>query len=67
MNKNSLPLIVYSRTMKAANDDGSSGPTHSTSTAAMRTPATERSGWDPFEVWRTRIRAAAARDTRRDR
>ncbi|MGH8258249.1 MAG: hypothetical protein ACREUG_01005 [Steroidobacteraceae bacterium] len=68
MKKNPLALTDYSRTMKAANDDGASGASgvmHPPTIASTRT-SSQRSGWDPFEVWHTRIRQRADRDTRLD-
>lgn len=60
MKKNLLALTVY-RTAKAANDDDSSAPPVSPDTTAHYLPFTGRSGWDPFEVWRTRIRVVVTR------
>ncbi len=63
MNNNLVVLSVYSRTYTAANDDG---PSESARRQSRRPPETEghvqRSGWDPYEVWRTRIRPASKRD-----
>lgn len=66
MKKNPLALIVYDRAIKAANEDGSSDTRRPESVSAQ-SPALERGGWDPFEVWRTRIRPATGRDPRRSR
>ena len=55
MKKNPLALTVY-RSVKAANDDGSSAASASPVSAPPYLPLAARSGWDPFEVWRTRIR-----------
>ena len=61
MKKNPLALTVY-RTVKAANDDGSSATSAFSSSISAHLPLTGRSGWDPFEVWRTRIRIIDAGD-----
>jgi hypothetical protein len=61
MKKNLLALTVY-RTVKAANDDGSSAASVYPSSIAPHLPLTGRSGWDPFEVWRSRIRVIDARE-----
>lgn len=63
MKKNPLALSVY-RTIKAANDDGSSVISQAVQLGSWQTPAAARSGWDPFEVWRTRIRPSAGHDPR---
>ncbi len=55
MKKNPLALTVY-RTVKAANDDGSSATSAFPNPIPAHLPFAGRSGWDPFEVWRTRIR-----------
>jgi hypothetical protein len=55
MNKNRLVLTVYSRTYKAANDDALSKAAHSTQRLAQHNEVPASGGWDPFEVWRTRI------------
>jgi len=59
MNKNSLALSVF-RTIKAANDDDSSAATVSPNLAKLPLLFWQN-GWDPFEIWRTRIRVAIAR------
>ena len=58
MTKNNVALTVY-RTVRAANDDGSSAASVSSSAVSPHLPLAGRSGWYPFEVWRTRIRAFA--------
>jgi hypothetical protein len=65
MKKNPLALTVY-RTVKAANDDATalSASSHST---PMHSALPGRSGWDPFEVWRTRIHVVLDRDPHRKR
>ncbi len=65
MNRNRLVLTVYSRTYKAANDDGLSEAVHSTPRAFDDAEGRTSSGWDPFEVWRTRIRPSLKRDPRK--
>lgn len=67
MKGNPLSLTLFSRLRQAANDDGSGGTGESTSQSSMRPPEGERSGWDPFEVWRTRILPAQGRGTRQER
>ncbi|MGH8219523.1 MAG: hypothetical protein ACREUT_13325 [Steroidobacteraceae bacterium] len=54
MKKNTVALAVY-RSVKAANDDGSYRAPVSATSGLPRIPLAGRSGWDPFEVWRTRI------------
>jgi hypothetical protein len=66
MKKNPLALTVY-RTVKAANDDGSSASSAFSNTVSPHLPLAGRSGWDPFEVWRTRIRLIDAREMPRDK
>jgi hypothetical protein len=61
MKKNPLALTVY-RTVKAANDDGSSATPALANPIPAHLPLAGRSGWDPFEVWRTRIRIIAVRE-----
>jgi len=56
MNKNTVALAVY-RTVKAANDDNPASEFRGS--APPHLPLSGRSGWDPFEVWRTRIRVEA--------
>jgi hypothetical protein len=56
MTKNPLVLTVYSRTYQAANDDGLSPASCSTQRVSEPDETRTRSGWDPVEVWRTRIR-----------
>ena len=63
MKKNPLALAVY-RSVKAANDDGSSAAAVSSHSLPPQMPLAGRSGWDPFEVWRTRIRVVVARKPR---
>ncbi|MGH8150193.1 MAG: hypothetical protein ACRETB_09520 [Steroidobacteraceae bacterium] len=56
MKKNGLVLTVYSRTYRAANDDGPGiHVQRSTQSKLSEVETSLRSGWDPFEVWRTRI------------
>ncbi|GEM_PF-1050805 len=62
MKKNPLALSVY-RKIKAANDEVSAAGSP-TAAASTQRPAGQRAGWDPFEVWRTRIRPGAGRETR---
>lgn len=62
MNKSRLVLTVYSRTYKAANDDASSSAVHSKPKELNDAERRTGSGWDPFEVWRTRIRLSLKRD-----
>lgn len=61
MKKNPLALTVY-RTVKAANDDGSSAISAFPNSMSAHLPLAQRCGWDPFEVWRTRIRIIDAAD-----
>jgi len=63
MKKNPLALTVY-RSVKAANDDGSSAAAVSANSLPPHIPLVGRSGWDPFEVWRTRIRGVVTRKPR---
>ncbi len=56
MNRNRLVLTVYSRTVKAANDDGLSNAVRSSRRVSNDTETRTSGGWDPFEVWRSRIR-----------
>ncbi|HEY2591274.1 MAG TPA: hypothetical protein VGI35_06750 [Steroidobacteraceae bacterium] len=64
MKKNPLALTVY-RAVKAANDDGSSAVSAFPSSISQHLPLAARSGWDPFEVWRTRIHVIALPETPR--
>jgi len=64
MKKNPLALTVY-RTAKAANDDGSSATPVFANSLAPHLPLAGRSGWDPFEVWRTRIHLIDVRESPR--
>ena len=66
MKKNPLALTVY-RTVKAANDDGSSAAAAYTNSVTPHLQLAPRSGWDPFEVWRTRIRVLDVRQMPRPR
>jgi hypothetical protein len=63
MNNNLLMLSVYSRTYKAANDE-EQGASQYGSSRRMREgePLRRERGWDPFEVWRTRVRAPSTID-----
>lgn len=63
MKKNPLALTVY-RSIKAANDDGSGAASAPSIPAPAYLPLAGRSGWDPFEVWRTRIRVVVTRTSR---
>jgi len=63
MKKNPLALTVY-RSVKAANDDGSSAGAVSSNSLPPHIALAGRSGWDPFEVWRTRIRVVVTRKPR---
>lgn len=62
MKKNLVALTIY-RSVKAANDDGSTVAAVSDS-APSPLPIAGRGGWDPFEVWRTRIHVVLARNPR---
>ncbi|MGB6451356.1 MAG: hypothetical protein WBE92_11440 [Steroidobacteraceae bacterium] len=62
MKKNPLVLTVYSRMYQAANDDGMSEAACSTKNVYDRNERRTNSGWDPLEVWRTRIRPTLKRD-----
>ncbi len=62
MKKNPLVLTVYSRTYQAANDDGLSSAPCSTERLSDPNPTRTRGGWDPIEVWRTRIRPTLKRE-----
>ena len=62
MTKNPLVLTVYSRTYQAANDDGLSNAACSTQSVSDPNETRTSSGWDPLEVWRTRIRPNLKRD-----
>ena len=62
MKKNLVALTVY-RSVKAANDDGPSAASV-TDSAPPHLPIVGRGGWDPFEVWRTRIHVVLARTPR---
>ncbi len=64
MNRNRLVLTVYSRTYKAANDDGLSSAVFSPQKSRNDSEVQPASGWDPFEVWRTRVRPALKRESR---
>ncbi len=66
MKKNMLALAVY-RSVKAANDDGSSAIPLPGTPAASLISASTPPGWDPFEVWRTRVRPGSYRGTREKR
>lgn len=57
MIKNRLVLTVVTRRYKAANDDGLERTAASTRLYDDNEARTS-GGWDPFEVWRTRIRPA---------
>lgn len=63
MKKNIVALAVY-RTVKAANDDASQPGSASANSAPLHMPLSGRSGWDPFEVWRTRIHVTIVRGAR---
>ena len=63
MKKNLVALTSY-RTVKAANDDGSSAVAVS-NPAPSYLAAEGRGGWDPFEVWRTRIHVVIVRHPRK--
>jgi hypothetical protein len=56
MNNNPLVLSVYSRSYKAANDEQSTEQHRSSRRALESDPLGLERGWDPYEVWRTRIR-----------
>lgn len=65
MNQNSLVFSVYSRRYKAANDDGPDiSVQRPIRSDISEVETTLRGGWDPFEVWRTRIRNPSKRDPR---
>ncbi len=63
MKKNLVALTVY-RSVKAANDEESSAVSETDSAASYLQPLAGRGGWDPFEVWRTRIHVVVARNPR---
>jgi hypothetical protein len=60
MKKNLVALTVYAHAIQAANDDGVGDPVTKGSVPASRS-IREARGWDPYEVWRTRIRFAPER------
>jgi hypothetical protein len=63
MKKNHFALTVYAHAIKAANDDRIDEPVVKAPGSTTR-PIRESSGWDPYEVWRTRIRFAPERASR---
>ncbi|HEY8507186.1 MAG TPA: hypothetical protein VIL32_02450 [Steroidobacteraceae bacterium] len=46
-------LTTYPRALKAANEDFLPAPVSGQDNAERQTTA----GWDPYEVWRTRVKA----------
>jgi len=62
MNNNPLVLSVYTRTYKAANDEQSAGQPRSPRRMPEDEPLRQVRGWDPYEVWRTRIRVRSTFD-----
>lgn len=63
MKKGAQELPADRRLTAAANEEFSGGVA-----SAVREPEPVKSGWDPYEVWATRVKAAARskRERRRD-